>query len=138
MSLDIFIDFFDNFEYDNKILESIQLNILDINDEMKIIKNINKFVELKVFIVYDDCLIKNDDLIKLFQNLSVLNSLFLIEISFKRILNLNQKEGEIIYKLFPNISIQISIYSSIKWHSNNIELKLRNNQLNNKKLGPSN
>ena len=137
-SLDIFIDFFDNFEYDNKILESIQLNILDINDEMKIIKNINKFVELKVFIVYDDCLIKNDDLIKLLQNLSVLNSLFLIEISFKRILNLNQKEGEIIYKLFPNISIQISIYSSIKWHSNNIELKLRNNQLNNKKLGPSN
>jgi len=139
ISLDIFIDLFDNFECNNKILESLHLNVLDKNDEMKIIKNINKFVELKVFIIYDDCLLKNDDLMKLMKNLSVLNSLFLIEISFQRKLNLNEKEKEIIHKLFPDISIKTSQKSSsIKWNSNNIELKLRNNYLNNKEIGPSN
>ena len=131
------LDFFDKFENNNKILESIHLNVLDIDDKMEIIKNINKFVELKVFIIYDDCLLKNDDLIKLMKNLSLLNSLFLIEISFQRTLNLNQKEEKIIYKLFPNISIKTSKKSSsIKWESNNIELKSRNNQINNKELDP--
>ena len=138
-NLDRFIDYFDNFESNNKILESIHLNVLDVDDKMKIIKNINKFVELKAFIVYDDCLLKNNDLIKLMKNLSTMNSLFLIEISFQRKLNLNQKEEKIIYKLFPDINIKKSQKSSwIKWTSNNIELKLRNNQFNNKELVESN
>ena len=137
--LDEFKGLFNDFECNNKILESIHLNILDINDEMKIIENINKLVELKVFIVYDDCLLKNDDLIKLMKNLSDLKSLFLIDISFNSKLNLDEKEEKIIYKLFPDISIKTSKQSSsIKWESNNIELKSRNNQLSNKELGPSN
>jgi hypothetical protein len=54
-------------------------------------------------------------------------------------LNLDEKEEKIIYKLFPDISIKTSKQSSsIKWESNNIELKSRNNQLSNKELGPSN
>ena len=131
--LDEFIGLFDNFECNNEILESIKLNILDINDEMNIIANINKLEELKVFIIYDDCLLGNDDLIKLLKNLSVLKSLFLIKISFNSKLNLNEKEEKVIYKLFPDISIKTSKQSSsIKWESNNIELKSRNNQLNNK------
>ena len=131
--LDEFIGLFDNFECNNEILESIKLNILDINDEMNIIANINKLEELKVFIIYDDCLLGNDDLIKLMKNLSVLKSLFLIKISFNSKLNLNEKEEKVIYKLFPDISIKTSKQSSsIKWESNNIELKSRNNQLNNK------
>ena len=126
---------FDNFECDNKILESIHLSVLNKNDETKILKNINKFVELKVFIIYEDCFLENDDLIKLMKNLSVLNSLLIIVISFQRTIYLNQKEKEIISKLFPNISIYKSLHSSIEWQSNNIELKLRNNQYNNKDLG---
>ena len=133
--LDGLKDLFDNFECNNKILESIHLNVLNKNDEMKIIKNINKFVELKVFIIYEDCFLENDDLIKLMKNLSILNSLFIIVISFQRTIYLNQKEKEIISKLFPNISINKSLHSSIEWQSNNIELKLRNNQLNNRDLG---
>jgi len=136
-SLDYFIDFFDSFENNNKTLESIHLSVLDKNDEMKILKNINKFVELKVFIINEDCLLENDDLIKLMKNLSALNSLFLIEISFKRKLNLNQKEEKKIYNLFPDISIKTSKKSSsIKWNSKNIELKIKNNQINNKELAP--
>jgi len=127
--LDEFISFFDSFENNNNILESIHLNVLDINDEMNIINNINKFVELKVFIIYEDCLLENDDLIKLIEKLSILKSLFLIEISFDRKLNLNQEEEKIIYKLYPDISIKVSKESSsIKWNSNNIELKSRNKQ----------
>ena len=132
-SLDDFLDFFDDFESNNKILETIQLNIIDIKDEMKVIENINKFTELKVFIIYKDCLLENEQLIKLMNNLSLLNSLFLIEISFRHKLNLTQNEENIIYKLFPDISINISKTSPlIKWKNNNIELKLRNNNLNNK------
>ena len=131
--LDEFIGLFDNFECNNELLESIKLNVLDINDEMNIIANINKLVGLKVFIVYDDCLLGNDDLINLMKNLSVLKSLFLIEISFDSKLNLNEKEEKIMYNLFPEISIKTSKQSSsIKWESNNIELKPRNNQINNK------
>ena len=126
-SLEDFSQFFDDFEKYNKILETIRLKVLDINDEMKVIENLNKFVELKVFIIYDDCLLSNEDLIKLMTNLSFLSSLFLIEISFKRKLQLNQNEEKVIYKCFPDISINISEYSSsIKWNSNNIKLQIRN------------
>ena len=127
--LEYFWQFFDDFENNNKILETINLKVLDINDEMKVIENINKFVELKAFIIYDDCLLANEDLIKLMSNLSLLSSLFLIEISFKRKLNLSQNEEKVINKFFPDISIKISEYSSsIKWNRNNIELQIRNNQ----------
>ena len=96
---------------------------------MNVIENIDKFEELKVFIVYENCLLKNEDLIKLMTNLSFLKkSLLLIDISFKSILNLSKKEENIIYKLFPDISIKTSKESSsIKWNNNNIELQLKNN-----------
>ena len=67
---------FNDFQYNNEILETIHLKVLDINDEMNIIENINKFIELKVFIVYEDCLLENENLIKLMLNLSILDSLF--------------------------------------------------------------
>ena len=126
-SLEYFSQFFDDFENNNKILETINLKVLDINDEMKVIENLNKFVELKVFIIYEDCLLDNGDLIRLMANLSLLSSLFLIEISFKRKLHLSQNEEKEIYKFFPDISIKISENSSsIKWISNNIGFQIRN------------
>ena len=105
------LQFLDNFNEKNS-LEIIYINILDIKQYPDFIKNIKKFGQLQVFIISNDCLLNNEQLIDLLSNLSNLE-VFLIEISFKRKLKFNEIETNTIQNLFPNISIKISEKSSL-------------------------
>ena len=71
-----------------------------------IIKDIKKCPKLKCFIT--DNFLQNDSLIELLRTLSSLKSLFLIDISSKRRLELNENETKEIYELFPYLSIVIA------------------------------
>ena len=99
-------------DLDENTLESIYINILDIKEYPDFIKNIKKFNGLRVFIISDDCLLNNHQIMELITNLSYLK-VIVIEIRFKRKLNLSKKQKKRISDLFPKISIQISEKSSL-------------------------
>ena len=110
---------------DNNVLEAIYLDYLDIKYEPTFINMIKKFKKLKFFYVYIDCLLSNNQLINLLNNLSHLKNLLKIEISFNKELKLSAKEKKEICKLFTDVSIKISKKkSSIIWNDNNPLLKI--------------
>ena len=93
-------------------LEKIHLGY--VNKESNIIENINKCPKLKCFIIDDFDQI--DSLIELLRTLFSLKSLFLIDISFKGRLELDENEQKEINELFPCLSIVITEKkSSLIW-----------------------
>ena len=111
--------FFDSFFEKNLLvnkLEKIQFGSVDEDEdeELDIIKSIKKCPKLKCFIIDDFRQIKL--LIELLRTLSSLKSLFLIDISYKGKLELNENEKKEINELFPCLSIVIKENnSSLKW-----------------------
>ena len=109
--------------FENNVLgdnmETIHLYHLDQENNLfeNIKKNIKNWSKLKCFIVDNDCDLINSRLIELLRELSSLKSLFLIDISFKKRLELNQKQKKEMNELFPNLSIEINEKtSSLKWN----------------------
>ena len=118
-----FLALLDYFKPKNKKLKIIDLNCLEENDGHNLINNIKKFVGLNSLYI-NKCAIKNEQLIKLFTNLSKLKLLASIEINFENELKLNKQEREKICKLFHNISFEKNKKgSSIKWISHNFKVK---------------
>ena len=106
----------------NNCLESIYLECLETKDDKEaknFIENMKKCQALKFFYIKKDCIIPNNQLIKLLTILSKLKNLFEIEINFKNKINLKKDEKEKIHKLFPDVSIKEQKCSSIKWSNNN-------------------
>ena len=123
---DIYTDFIvllDHFKSKNKKLKIIDLNSLEENDGNNLINNIKKFIGLNSLYI-NKCTMKNEQLIKLFTNLSKLKLLASIQINFENVLKLNKQEREKICKLFPNISFEKNKKgSSIKWINDNFKIK---------------
>ena len=110
---------------DNNGLEMIYLYYLDIKNQPNFFDIIKKLKNLKYFYVKNNCLLDNNQLIRLFNILSKLKHLLKIEIIYKNKLKLKEKEKEKILKLFPGVSIKTSNeQSSIVWIDNNPLLKI--------------
>ena len=110
------------FKSKNKILKIIDLNCLEVKDANNFINNIKKFLGLNSLYI-NKCSIENEQLIKLFTNLSKMKLLLSIQINYENKLKLSKQEKEKICKLFPNISIENNEKSSsIKWINKNIKL----------------
>ena len=101
-------DFLVLFKYitnDNYNLEKIFFYNFDLSIYPEFINIIKLLKVLKVFAVIKDCKLEKNQLIEMIQNLSGLKYFFILDLSFKRELGLNEKEKEKIKKIFPNISI---------------------------------
>ena len=101
-------DFLVLFKYitnDNYNLEKIFFYNFDLSIYPQFINIIKLLKVLKVFAVIKDCKLEKNQLIEMMQNLSGLKYFFILVLSFKRELGLNEKEKEKIKKIFPNISI---------------------------------
>ena len=121
-----FLFLLNNFKNNNYILEAIYFDYLDIKNEPNFFDNIKKLKGLKSFEVGENCLLTNEEIIKLLLELSNLKYLFLIDISFTRNLKLSEKEKERIYKLFPDMSIEMTKDKScIQWENNNPIIKIK-------------
>lgn len=117
-----FLSIFNKVKKNNKCLEAISLECLEINDDKEattFIENIKKFIGLKFFYIKNDCVVPNSQLIKLLTILSKLKNLYEIEINFKSKLSLKKGEKEKILKILPGIIIKEQKSSSIKWSNNN-------------------
>ena len=119
------INYLENIQKDNNCLETISLDILDLDKKTNLLENLKKFTELKCFYVKNNCLFKdNKQLIKLLATLSNLKSLFSVEINIQAQLKLSKDDNKEIDKLFPDIFIQVNKKSSlIKWNNQNIIFK---------------
>ena len=119
------INYLENIKKNNNCLETISIDILDLDKKTNLIENLKKFTDLKCFYVKNNCLFKDTkQLIKLLTALSNLKFLFSIEINMKDQLKLNKDDNKKIDKLFPTISIQVNKKSSlIKWNNHNIKFK---------------
>lgn len=60
---------------------------------------------MKSFIVDNNCLLTNKYLMQLFKNLSSLKNVLIIDIAFKKKINLTNDEKKELKKLFPHIEI---------------------------------
>ena len=119
------INYLENIQKDNNCLETISLDILDLDKKTNLLENLKKFTELKCFYVKNNCLFKdNKQLIKLLATLSNLKSLFSVEINIQAQLKLSKDDNKEIDKLVPDIFIQVNKKSSlIKWNNQNIIFK---------------
>ena len=93
------------FESNNNSVESIYFDVLDKSVDSDFLDNIKKFLALKSFIVDDNCLLSNKNLLQLFKILSGLKNLLIIDIAFKKKINLTNDEKKELKKLFPHIEI---------------------------------
>lgn len=115
----------DYFKAKNKKINVIKLNYLEEKDANKFINNIKKFLGLN-YLYISKIIMTNEQLMKLFKNLSQIKSLFSIQINFEKALKLNKEEKGKLTNLFPDISIEKNKKgTSIKWINNNFELKLK-------------
>lgn len=93
------------FEPNNNTVETIYFDVLDKSVDSNFLDNIKKFVDLKSFIVDNNCLLTNKYLMQLFKNLSSLKNVLIIDIAFKKKINLTNDEKKELKKLFPHIEI---------------------------------
>ena len=104
-----------------KTLKIIEITYLGEEAANDFINNIKKFLELGSLYIHE-CEIKNKQLIKLFNYLSIIKSLFCIEINFNNALNLSKKNKNKISKLFPDIAFnENNEGSSINWINHRID-----------------
>ena len=108
-------DFFNSFFQKNSLVNKLEeIHIDYVEEGPNIIESIENCPKLKCFII--DRFDQIELLIELLRTLSSLKSLFLIDISFKGRLELNENEKKEIYELFPFLSIVIKKKkSSLKW-----------------------
>ena len=106
------LELFRQVKSDNNSLEIISIDVLNIKSYPKFIKKIKFFLALKCFYVNDNCIMSNDKLILLLNNLSTLKYLFEIKLNFEKKLKLNEEEKQKIILLFPKININ---KNCIKW-----------------------
>ena len=110
---------------DNNNLENMTFDYLDISKENNFFDNLKKFKKIRVFKIKEDLLLSNKQLITLLKCLSEFKYLFMININFEESLKLNEKEKKIIYKLFPDISIETTKkHSYIYWINNKPIIKI--------------
>ena len=91
---------------ENNNLEMMIFGYLDIEQEPKFFEYLKKFKKLRIFVINKHCSLTNNKLITLLNCLSECKYLLKIDINFEQNLKLNEKERKIIYKLFPDISIE--------------------------------
>ena len=99
-------DFLVLFKYinnDNYILEHIHFELFDISIYPEFVNIIKLLKGLKIFEVKIDCKLENNQLIEIVKNLSCLKHFFLLDLNFKRKLDLNKKEKDNIKKSFSSI-----------------------------------
>ena len=118
----------EKFEKNNNKIEIISVEDLNL-DLIRLRRILEKFQNLKCFYVTKKCTFKNKkQLIELFNKLSKINSLYLIEITVEGELELTKNEKKIINDIFPGISFT-SIKkgkneSYIKWINGNYKLNI--------------
>ena len=104
---------------ENNNLEMMIFGYLDIEQEPKFFEYLKKFKKLRIFVINKHCSLTNNKLITLLKCLSECKYLLKIDINFEENLKLNEKERKIIYKLFPDISIETTKkHSYIYWINN--------------------
>lgn len=110
---------------ENNNLETILFEYLDIEYEPKFFEYLKKFKKLRIFVISKYCRLTNKQLITLLKCLSECKYLLKIDINFKQNLELNEKEKKMIYKLFPDITIEITKKNSyIYWINNKPTIKI--------------
>lgn len=108
-------------DLDYETLKIIDLNYLGEEAANDFINNIKKFLGLGSLYIHE-CEIKNQQLMNLFKNLSIIKSLLCIEINFNKVLKLSKNNKNEISKLFPDISFnKKNKRSSINWINHNID-----------------
>ena len=107
---------------ENNNLETMIFDYLDIEQEPKFFEYLKK---LRNFVVNKHCSLTDNKLITLLKCLSECKYLLKIDINFEQNLILNEKEKKIIYKLFPEISIETTKkHSYIYWINNKPIIKI--------------
>ena len=108
-------------DLDYETLKIIDLNYLGEEAANDFINNIKKFLGLGSLYIHE-CEIKNQQLMNLFKNLSIIKSLLYIDINFNKVLKLSKNNKNEISKLFPDISFnKKNKRSSINWINHNID-----------------
>ena len=110
------------------ILEIISVEDLNL-DLIRLRRILEKFQNLKCFYITKKCTFKNKKLlIELFNKLSKIKSLYLIEITIEGKLELTKSEKKIINEIFPGMSIISNTKgkneSYIKWINGNYKLNI--------------